>query len=135
MAVDATDRWVMTTAFLQVGACYIITGTALRPARLAGRLILIAGAAAGMLVAANPQPAAGGGSVPHAIWAALGFAGLAAWPAGACQRGSPAPWACGRVLLRRRRSPAHSSRRANNAGASAVPVTGRSIALLGMHAQ
>ena len=92
MAVDATDRWVMTTAFLAVGICYIITGTALRPARLAGRLILITGAVAGMLVAANPQPAVGGGSVPHAIWAALGFAGLAAWPAGAWRRGSSAPW-------------------------------------------
>ena len=92
MAVDATDRWVMTTAFLAVGICYVITGTALRPARLAGRLILITGAVAGMLVAANPQPAAGGGSVPHAIWAALGFAGLAAWPAGAWRRGSSAPW-------------------------------------------
>jgi Protein of unknown function (DUF998) len=77
---------------LAVGVCYVITGIALRPARLAGRLILIAGAAAGMLVAANPQPAAGGGSVPHAIWAALGFAGLAAWPAGASRQGSSAPW-------------------------------------------
>ena len=92
MAVDATDRWVMTTAFLAVGICYVITGTALRPARLAGRLILITGAVAGMLVTANPQPAAGGGSVPHAIWAALGFAGLAAWPAGAWRWGSSAPW-------------------------------------------
>ena len=92
MAVDATDRWVMTTALLAVGVCYVITGIALRPARLAGRLILIAGAAAGMLVTANPPPAAGGGSVPHAIWAALGFAGLAAWPAGAWRQGSSAPW-------------------------------------------
>jgi hypothetical protein len=92
MAVGATDRWVMTTAFLAVGACYIVTGAALRPAAPAGRLVLIAGAAAGMLVAANPEPAVGGGTVSHAIWAALGFAGLAAWPAWAWRRGSSVPW-------------------------------------------
>ena len=92
MAVGATDRWVMTTAFLAVGFCYIVTGAALRQAAPAGRLILIAGAAAGMMVTANPEPAVGGGTVSHAIWAALGFAGLAAWPAWAWRRGSAVPW-------------------------------------------
>ena len=91
MAVGATDRWVMTTVFLVVGVCYIATGAALRPARLTGRLILITGAAAGMLVAVNPQPAVGV-SVPHTVWAALGFAGLAAWPAWAWRRGPSVPW-------------------------------------------
>ena len=93
MAVDAADRWVMTAAFLAVGLCYVVTGIALRPAGLAGRLILIAGAVTGMMVAAHPQPAGGGGSVWHAVWASLGFAGLAAWPAGAWRRGSSVPWA------------------------------------------
>jgi len=93
MAVDAAHQWVMTAAFLAVGLCYVVTGIALRPAGLAGRLILIAGAVTGMMVAANPQPAAGGGSVGHAVWASLGFAGLAAWPAGAWRRGSSVPWA------------------------------------------
>lgn len=92
MAVDAVDRWVMTAAFLAVGVCYVVTGVALRPAALPGRLILIAGAAAGMLVAANPQAAGGGGSAWHMIWASLGFAGLAAWPAGAWRRGPLVPW-------------------------------------------
>jgi len=91
MAVGATDRWVMTTVFLVVGVCYIATGAALRPARLTGRLILITGAATGMMVAANPQPAVGV-SVPHTIWAALGLAGLAAWPAWAWRRGPSVPW-------------------------------------------
>jgi hypothetical membrane protein len=91
MAVSAADRWVMTTVFLVVGVCYIVTGAALRPARLTGRLILITGAAAGMLVAVNPQPAVGV-SVPHTVWAALGFAGLAAWPAWAWRRGPSVPW-------------------------------------------
>jgi hypothetical protein len=92
MAAGATDRWVMTTAFLAVGVCYLITGVALRPAAPAGRLILIAGTAAGMMAAANPEPAGSGGSVSHAIWASLGFAGLAAWPARAWRQGSPVPW-------------------------------------------
>jgi len=75
-----------------VGVCYIVTGAALRPAAWAGRLVLIADAAAGMLVAANPEPAAGGGTVSHATWAALGFTGLASWPVVAWRRGSPVPW-------------------------------------------
>lgn len=90
-ALGATDRWVMTLVFLAVGACDIVTGAALRPAASAGRLILIAGAVAGMLVAAYPEHA-GSSSVPHAIWASLGFAGLAAWPAGAWRRGPSVPW-------------------------------------------
>ena len=59
-AVGAADRWVMTLTLALVGICYIVTGIALRPAGPAGRLILVAGAAAGMLVTVNPQPAYGG---------------------------------------------------------------------------
>jgi hypothetical protein len=43
--VGPADRWVMTLTFLVVGACDIVTAAALRPARLPGRLILVAGAA------------------------------------------------------------------------------------------
>ncbi len=90
-AIGATDRWVMTLAFVAVGACDVVTGASLRPAAPGGRLILIAGAVAGMMVAAYPEHP-GSGSVPHAVWASLGFAGLAAWPAGACRRGPSVPW-------------------------------------------
>jgi hypothetical membrane protein len=91
-AIGATDRWVMNLVFLLVGACYIITGLALRPAKTPGRLILIAGAAAGMLVAASPEHPGGFGSVPHFVWASIGFAGLTLWPAGAWRRGPAVPW-------------------------------------------
>ncbi len=91
-AIGATDRWVMSLTFLLVGVCYIVTALALRPARTAGRLILTAGAVAGMMVAANPEHAGGFGSVPHFIWASLGFAGLTLWPARAAQRGPAVPW-------------------------------------------
>jgi hypothetical membrane protein len=92
-AIGATDRWVMTLVFLLVGACYIITGMALRPAKTPGRLILIAGAVAGMLVAANPEHPGGFGSVPHFVFASIGLAGLTLWPAGAWRRGPAVPWA------------------------------------------
>src|SRR3984957_13359912 len=91
-AIGATDRWVMNLVFVLVGACYVITALALRPARVPGRLILIAGAIAGMLVAANPEHAGGFGSVPHFVFASLGFAGLTLWPVGAVRKGPEAPW-------------------------------------------
>jgi hypothetical membrane protein len=90
MEVGATDRWLMSGALLVVGVCYIVTGAALRPAGTAGRLILIAGAMTGMMVAFFPLHP--GISVWHGIWSVLGFAGLAAWPLGAWRRGPSVPW-------------------------------------------
>jgi hypothetical membrane protein len=91
-AIGATDRWVMNLVFLLVGTCYIVTALALRSAKTPGRLILIGGAAAGMMVAANPEHAGGFGSVPHFVFASIGFAGLTLWPAAAAQRGPAVPW-------------------------------------------
>jgi uncharacterized protein DUF998 len=90
-AVGAADRWAMTLTFAVVGICYIVTGIALRPAGPAGRLILAAGAAAGMLVAVNPQPAHGG-SPAHALWASVGIAALGSvTPRRAVRHGVPSP--------------------------------------------
>ena len=91
-AQGATDRWVMTLTFVVVGCCYIVTALALRPAGTTGRLILIAGALAGLLVAANPERPADPYPIPHIIAASAGLAGLVTWPAGACRRGSAVPW-------------------------------------------
>ncbi len=91
-AVGATDRWVMTLTFLVVGACDFVTGLALRPARAPGRLILMAGAVAGLLVAANPEHPGSSIPLPHMIWAAAGCAVLVAWPAWAWRRGPSVPW-------------------------------------------
>jgi Protein of unknown function (DUF998) len=91
-APGAADRWVMTLTFLVVGACYCVTGLALRPARVPGRLILMAGAVAGMLVAVNPEQPGTRFPLPHMIWAAAGCAALVAWPAGAWRRGPSVPW-------------------------------------------
>src|SRR5689334_16294320 len=89
-ADGAADRWVMTLVLLAVGACDVVTGLALRPAAVPGRLILIAGGIAGVLVAANPEPARGG-SPAHALWAAIGFVALTVWPLGGLRRGSSVP--------------------------------------------
>jgi hypothetical protein len=91
-AVGAPDRWVMTLTFLVVAACDVVTGLALRPARTPGRVILIAGAVAGLLVAANPEQPGTNYPLPHIIFGAVGCAALVAWPAGAWRRGAPVPW-------------------------------------------
>jgi hypothetical membrane protein len=90
-AVGAADRWVMTLALAGVGACYVITGVALRPATPAGRLVLMAGGVATALVAVFPETAGDGGSLPHTVWAAVGFVALALWPLAARGRGSLVP--------------------------------------------
>jgi hypothetical protein len=91
-AVGATDRWVMTLTFVLVGACDVITALALRPAGAPGRLILMAGAVAGMLIAVNPEYPGTRFPVPHMVCAAAGGAGVVAWPAGAWRRGPSVPW-------------------------------------------
>jgi len=92
-APGAADRWVMTLTFVVVGACYFVTGLGLRPARMPGRLMLMAAAVAGLLVAANPEHPGNSLPVPHMIWAAAGCVALVAWPAGAWRRGPSVPWA------------------------------------------
>jgi hypothetical protein len=91
-AVGAADRWVMSLTFVVVGAGVFVTGLALRPARAPGRLMLMAGAVAGMLVAANPEHPGTSFPVGHMVCAAAGCVGVVAWPAGAWQRGRSAPW-------------------------------------------
>jgi hypothetical protein len=90
-AVGATDRWVMTLVLLAVGACDVLTGLALRPAAMPGRVILVAGGVAGLLVAANPEPARGG-SLSHGLWATFGFLALAVWPVAGRRPGPLVPY-------------------------------------------
>jgi hypothetical membrane protein len=97
-AQDATDRWVMTLTFVLVGGCYIVTALALRPAGATGRLILIAGAVAGLMVAANPEHPGDAYPLPHIIAASAGLAGLVTWPAAAWRRGPAVPWGLRRAV-------------------------------------
>jgi len=91
-AHGAADRWVMTLAFLGEGACYVVTGLALRPAALPGRILLMTGGVAVALVAANPLPGGGGGSARHTAAAAISFITLATWPVASSGRTPPVPW-------------------------------------------
>lgn len=89
----ATDRWLMTVAFAVAGACEIITGLALRAARPAGRLALIAGGTAGILVAAYPVHMGDGAPAAHIVWSVIGLAALSVWAVAASYRGPAVPWA------------------------------------------
>jgi hypothetical protein len=88
-----TDRWLMTLAFALAGACEIMTGLALRPARAAGRFILMTGGIAGVLVAGSPVHTGDGAPGSHILWAVVGLAALAVWPVAASHRGPAVPWA------------------------------------------
>ena len=88
-ALDAGDRWVMTVALAGLGVCHLSTALALRPLARPGRLVLGAGGAATVLVAAFPLPGGDGGSVAHTIAATAAFAALSAWPALAWRRREP----------------------------------------------
>jgi hypothetical protein len=82
----------MTSALVGVGVGYAVTGLALRPAALAGRLILMAVGVATVLVALNPEHAGRGSSLPHTFWAATGFIVMAAWPVAGRRRGPQVPY-------------------------------------------
>jgi Protein of unknown function (DUF998) len=91
--IGATERWVMTLAFAMAGACEIVTGLALRPARPAGRLILIAGGTAGVLVAAFPVHMGDGAPGSHIAWSVAGLTALSVWALAASGHGPAMPWA------------------------------------------
>ncbi|HTV99873.1 MAG TPA: DUF998 domain-containing protein [Streptosporangiaceae bacterium] len=91
-APGAVDRWVMTATFVVVGACYFVTGLALRSARMPGRLVLMAAAVAGVLVAANPEHPGIRFPLPHMICGGAGIIATVAWPAVAWRRGPSTPW-------------------------------------------
>ena len=91
--IGATDRWVMTLAFAMTGACDIASGLALRPARTTGRLMLMAGGIAGILLTVSPVRTGDGAPRSHVLLAAAGVAALAVWPVAASRRGPAVPWA------------------------------------------
>ncbi len=88
----ATDRAVMTTALVGLGVCHLVTACGLRPAGLAGRLLLAAGGLATVLVAAFPLPLIGT-SQTHGLVAGLAFVALGLWPAFDWRHSLAAPWA------------------------------------------
>lgn len=90
-AHGSDDRWVMSGALVGVGVCHLVTAAALRPAALAGRLVLAAGGAATVLVAAYPLTVGAGSSPAHTLVATVALGSLAVWPAAAWRRSSEVP--------------------------------------------
>ncbi|WP_190199986.1 DUF998 domain-containing protein [Streptomyces djakartensis] len=90
-APGTSGSWVMTGAFVAVGACHLLTSWGLRPAATPGRLALAAGGVAALAVAVIPAPSSGG-SLSHGSIAAVGFSFLAAWPVLAARTGGAVPW-------------------------------------------
>ncbi len=84
-ARGATDRWIMTAGLAGLGCCHVLTSLGLRPAARPGRLVLLVGGVATVLVAAFPQPVVGS-STAHVWAAATGFVSLSVWPALAWRR-------------------------------------------------
>jgi hypothetical membrane protein len=91
----AIDRWVMTVGLVGVGVCHIVTASGLRPVATPGRVLLAAGGAATLMVAAFPVPRIGS-SPPHFAAALVAFSALTLWPTLASVR-VPSP-AAHRVL-------------------------------------
>jgi hypothetical membrane protein len=90
----ATDPWIMTTALVGVGVCYVITAAGLAPAATPGRLLLATGGTATVALAALPLPVIGD-SPAHVVAATVTFPALSLWPALAARRGGtprPAVW-------------------------------------------
>jgi hypothetical protein len=79
----------MTAALAAVGVSYAITAIGLPAARFPGRLLLIVGGVATVLVAVFAQPVHGN-SIGHTISATVAFSALALWPVFAAHRQSPA---------------------------------------------
>jgi Protein of unknown function (DUF998) len=105
-ALGAANRWVMTLAFAAAGAYEIATGLALRPAAVAGRLILATGGARACWSRRARSPPGSGGSLRHALTAAVGLTAMATWTGRSRRRGPSVPWglrprvsAAGSVLL------------------------------------
>jgi hypothetical membrane protein len=86
-----TDRWVMTTALVLVGGCYLVTAAGLRHVGTVAALLLVVAGLASICLAVTPEPAHG--STPqHLAWTALGELAIAIWPATVIRRpSSPAP--------------------------------------------
>jgi hypothetical membrane protein len=84
----ATDSWVMTSALIGVGFCYVLVGLGLKPARMVGRILLVAGGVATLLIAAFPQPR-NGYSLAHELAVIAAAGACCTWPVFAAHRRHP----------------------------------------------
>jgi hypothetical protein len=85
-----TDRWIMTGALLLVGVCDLLAAAGLGGIRASARILLAVAGLAGIGIAASPEPA-GGSTVRHLAWTAMGAVTITIWPAFTARRGASRP--------------------------------------------
>ena len=86
----ATDSWVMTMALVGVGASYLIAALGLRPAAVAGRVLLATGGVTTLSIAVFRQPRLGY-SLAHELAVIATVSTCCTWPVFASRRANPAP--------------------------------------------
>jgi hypothetical membrane protein len=86
----ATDSWVMTSALVALGFCYLLAALGLHPARVVGRVLLAGGGVATLLIAVFPVPHHGY-SFAHELAVIAAALTCCTWPAFAWRRLHPAP--------------------------------------------
>lgn len=85
-----TDRWIMTSALILVGACYFVTAVGLPGVRVPGRIVMMVAGLSSIGIAVSPEPARG--STPqHLAWTALGAVAITVWPAFTARRAPSQP--------------------------------------------
>jgi Protein of unknown function (DUF998) len=79
-------RWIVTTALVLVGACYVVTALGMTVLRLSARVGLVVSGAAATGIALSPEPVKGT-TTQHMAFTTVGAAAIAVWPALTVRRG------------------------------------------------
>src|SRR5258708_4299890 len=96
--LGGTDRWIMTSALVVVGAGYFVTAAGLPGVRVPARIVLMVAGLSSIGIAVSPEPVRG--STPqHLAWTSLGAAAITIWPALTARRAPSQP-----LILRARRA-------------------------------
>jgi hypothetical membrane protein len=86
----AIDPWVMTGSLLLIGICYLAAAAGLTGIGTLARAGLVAAGLCAFGIAASPEPATSA-STRHAVFAGIGAAVIALWPA-LVERQFPSRW-------------------------------------------
>jgi len=88
--LGGTDRWIMTSALILVGACCFVTAAGLPGVRVSARIVLMVAGLCSIGIAVSPDPIRG--STPqHVALTSLGAVAIAIWPAFTVRRAPSQP--------------------------------------------
>jgi hypothetical protein len=82
-----TDRWIVTSALLAIGVCYLVTAAGTSQLGRAAQVGLVVAGVSSFGIAACPEPAHGT-TVQHAVWTGIGAVAMTVWPALVGRRGA-----------------------------------------------